>query len=204
MSTEETFNFWMPLQAIKKSSSSKQEPSDKRWVQGIASTEAKDLQGEIVKQDGIDTSYLLTSGYFNFDHRPGAEFKIGEPTECKITDRGLWVKGFLYTGKKVADDVWEHITSLTKSGASRKMGFSIEGKVTKRSGSVIEKCWLQDIAITPAPVNTTTWAEVAKSLSKQKWSQGMSFDETVDFIQKVENLEKEDAATIAHLIFESL
>src|SRR5262245_35743684 len=124
--TEETFRFWMPCQRLAKSEGAAGD--GKRWLQGIASTDRKDLQGEVIKQNGIDTSYFLNYGYFNYDHKAGAEFKIGEPTECKVTQKGLWVKGFLYNDKRVADDVWEHITAVQKSGGSRRMGFSIEGK----------------------------------------------------------------------------
>jgi hypothetical protein len=58
---------------------------------------------------------------------------------------------------------------LAASGSDRKVGFSIQGKVLRRNGTKIEKCWIQDIAITTQPVNTATWAEIAKSLSTQKW-----------------------------------
>lgn len=206
----EKFSFWMPLD-IKKGAAG----DDKRYIQGIASTDHKDLQGESVKQTGIDTEYFLNNGFFNYDHRPGAENKVGEPTECKVTPQGLWVKGFVYQGKKQADYVWEHITSLTKSGSRRKMGFSIEGRVIKRNGSTIEKCWLQDIAITPSPVNTSTWAEIAKSLNKYQWataqtamnnvvSKGLSFEETVAFIKKTEGLDERSATTFATLIFQHI
>jgi hypothetical protein len=161
-SKEEKFNCWVPAQLIK----GRDSQGDEKWViQGIASTATKDLQGEIVDQTGIDVTYFLNKGYFNYDHKPGAEYKVGEPTECRITKDGLFVKGWLYKDKKAAQDLWEHFNALNKSGSKRKMGFSIEGRVERRNGNVIEKCWIQDIAITPAPVNHTTWAEVVKSLS---------------------------------------
>lgn len=206
---DESFSFWLPLQEIKKSGTAKKD--EKRWIQGIASTESTDLQGEIVKQHGIDFSYFIKSGFFNLDHKPGVENKVGEPTECKVTKDGLWVKGFIYEGKKAADDIWEHIHSLNKSGAKRRLGFSIEGKVTKRSGNVIEKCHIMDIAITPAPVNATTWAELAKSLSAQKWDfnksisyNELTFEETVQYVKTNEGVDQDDAETIAALIFENL
>jgi hypothetical protein len=168
-STEEDFTFWMPAQAISKSSSGKAKHS--REIQGIASTAASDLQAESVIQSGIDFSYFLKHGFFNNDHKEGFKNKVGEPLECKVTKNGLWVKGFLYEGKSVSDDIWEMMTSLEKtSGAKRKIGFSIQGKVKRRSGRVIDECWIQDIAITPCPVNTHTWAEIVKSLSADKWA----------------------------------
>jgi hypothetical protein len=205
---EESFKFWMALEPLKKGQTTA--PEDKRWVQGIASTDHKDLHGEHVNQEGIDTSYFINNGYFNYDHKSGAENKVGEPTECKVTPQGLWVKGFIYKEKKMADFVWEHINSLSKSGARRRMGFSIEGRVLKESGAIIERCWIQDIAITPAPVNSSTWAEIAKSLNARQWatqnvvSKGLSFSQAVEFIKEQEGLDEHDATTLATLIFQSI
>ena len=166
--TEDTFEFWVPAQKIDVSKGGKKDDG-RRWIRGVASTNSRDLQNEIVDQKGIDLSYFLKHGYFNDDHKDGTEYKVGEPTEAKVTKDGLWVKGFLYKDKKAADDIWEHLNSLESSSARRKLGFSIQGKVKRRDGNTIKECWIQDIAITPAPVNTTTWAEIAKSLSAQTW-----------------------------------
>lgn len=169
----DTFEFWMPAQAISKSTKkeSKEDPHGRRWIQGIASTSSRDLQGEVVEQNGIDFSYFLKYGYFNWDHKPGEDNRVGEPTEATITKNGLWVKGYLYPKgvKKTADDIWEHMHATAAAGGRRKMGFSIQGKVQRREGTTIKKCWIQEIAVTSCPVNTTTWAEIAKSLSAQTW-----------------------------------
>lgn len=168
---EDTFSFWMPAQAVIVKGGKKDgaDSEGRRWIQGIASTSDRDLQGEIVDQNGIDFSYFLQHGYFNNDHKPGFENKVGEPTEAKITKNGLWVKGFLYNGHKIADSIWELIHAQNKSNSRRRIGFSIQGKVKRRDGSKIKECWIQDIAVTPCPVNTSTWAEIAKSLSAQTW-----------------------------------
>lgn len=167
---EVNFNCWVPCQAVMAKGGAKgSDKSGKRWVQGIASTGSRDLQGEIVDQSGIDFNYFLKSGYLNNDHKPGFENKVGQPTECRLTKQGLFIKGYLFENNKVADDIWKLMSSLDASGSSRRIGFSIQGKVQKRNGSNIEKCWVQDVAITPAPVNHTTWCEMAKSLSAQKW-----------------------------------
>lgn len=159
----ETFRVFVPAKIIDLSKSGKDD--GKRWVQGIASTASRDLQGEIVEQKGIDFSYFLKHGYFNDDHKSGPEFKVGQPTECKVTKNGLWVKGFLFKSHERADYYWELMQALSASQSDRKVGFSIQGKVKRREGNKISECWIQDIALTPSPVNTTTWAEVAKSLS---------------------------------------
>ncbi len=164
--TEESFNFFLPVSAVQKSEKDK---DGNRWIQGIASTADRDLQGEIVTQKGIDYGYFLKFGYINDDHKDGPEHKVGEPTECRMTGDGLWIKGFLYKGKERADYWWEHITALEGNNSKRKVGFSIQGKIQRRDGNTIVKCWLQDVAITASPVNTSTWAEIVKSLSKEQW-----------------------------------
>lgn len=159
------FHFFMPVESVTKSTSK----DGRRMIQGIASTDARDLQGEIVLPNGIDYAYFLKHGYINDDHKDGPEHKVGEPTDCQVTSKGLWLKGFLYKGKERSDHWWEHINTLENSGSKRRVGFSIQGKVLRRDGQTIVKCWLQDVAITASPVNTNTWAEVVKSLAAQSW-----------------------------------
>ena len=159
------FKFWMPLSKAKASKDGKA-----RIIEGIASTPCLDLQNERVNQSGINFDYFINHGYFNWDHKSGAENKIGEPWEVKVTPKGLYVKGIIYKGKKVADDVWEHIQSLAQNpGSKRKVGFSLQGKTVRRNGNSILKCWLQDIAITTAPINYNTYLDVVKSFSKYEW-----------------------------------
>lgn len=170
----DSFSCFIPAQqVIVKGGENGADKTGKRWIQGIASTDGRDLQGEILEQNGIDLTYFLKHGYFNDDHKAGPEFKVGQPTEAKLTKNGLWVKGFLFknpTGAESrADHYWQLMNELAASGSDRKVGFSIQGKVIRRNGTKIEKCWIQDIAITTQPVNTATWAEIAKSLSTQKW-----------------------------------
>lgn len=158
------FEFWVPL-AISKANGDASKDTTKRWVEGIASTEDRDLQDETVFQRGIDFSYFLEHGYYNNDHKPGFENKVGQPLQAKVTPEGLWTKGFLFQNHKVADAIWELAHALITSNAARRLGFSIQGKVLRRAGKRILKCWVQDIAITAAPINTHTWLDVVKSLS---------------------------------------
>jgi hypothetical protein len=165
MVEENTFDFWVPISKSKATDDGKA-----RIIEGIASTFDLDLQNERVQPKGVDFSYFLKHGYFNWDHKPGAENKVGEPWECKITPDGLYVKGIIYKGKRVSDAVWEHIKALGKnSNSKRKMGFSLQGKTTKRNGNNILRCWVQDIAITTAPINYNTYLDIVKSLGAMNW-----------------------------------
>lgn len=162
------FEFFVPISFIAKSASSDIKDT-RRCIQGIASTDHVDLQDETVVQSGIDTTYFMKYGFINDDHKPGPEHKVGEPIECRSTKAGLWLKAFLYKGQDRAEYWWQFMQALEQSGADRKVGFSIQGKILRRAGNSILKCWLQDVAITASPVNTHSWAEVVKSLSAEKW-----------------------------------
>jgi hypothetical protein len=182
---ENGFQFWVPL-TISKSQAEGPDQDPRRWIEGIASTDDTDLQDEIVKQIGIDFSYFLKYGYYNNDHKPGFENKVGQPTEAKITSKGLWTKGYLFKNHKVADAIWELANSLEASDSRRKLGFSIQGKVLRRAGKTILKCWIQDIAITAAPINTNTWLDVVKSLNSLPvgvWGDG-EYEITPDMANK--------------------
>lgn len=159
------FEFWVPMDLAKSKGSAEADKGTERWIQGIASTSHKDLQDENVVQRGIDFTYFLEHGYYNNDHKPGFENKVGQPTEARVAVEGLWTKGFLFQNHKVADAIWELAHALIASNANRKLGFSIQGKVLRRAGKRILRCWVQDIAITAAPINTHTWLDVVKSLS---------------------------------------
>lgn len=228
---DDTWRCFVPAaQVVKSGGKNGADKTGKRWIQGIASTSSRDLQGEVVDQAGMDLSYFLKHGWFNNDHKDGPDNKIGLPTEAKITKDGLWVKGYLLKDKKVADEFWELMNSLERSGSDRKVGFSIQGKVKRREGKHIKECWIQEIAITTAPVNTTTWAEIVKSMSPQSAKDEMkalsvsgngaelvpesldrekkedieksyTFEETVEFLCKSHGLSREVAEGAAHTIF---
>jgi len=167
---DDDFTFWVPMEIMKAAGTEVNKEKDqdknvKRLIQGIASTVNEDLQKEFVDQSGIDFSYFLKYGYYNNDHKPGFDNKVGQPLECKVTKEGLWTKGFLFKDHKIADSIWELANALEASQSNRKLGFSIQGKVLRRNGKRILACWVQDIAITTAPINTNTWLDVVKSLA---------------------------------------
>ena len=180
----DTFEFWLPLDMSKSLEITKARGRQKiedqsRWIEGIASTDHKDLQNENVVQSGIEFAYFIEYGYYNNDHKPGFENKVGEPTEAKITKDGLWTKGYLWVKDfhPGADSIWELAQALEASGSDRQLGFSIQGKVLTREGTRILKAWVQDIAITPSPVNTATWMELVKDMGKSLWATAKDVDD---------------------------
>jgi hypothetical protein len=145
------------------------EDDDGNWiVEGIASTNGKDEQDEIVEPRGLETSYFLNKGFIKWEHAKTPKVFIGEPLEAKVLKSGqFWIKGKLYKHAPLAQEAIEAAKTLEKSGARRKIGFSIEATVVARdpkNPKRVTKAILRNVAMTFNPVNTDTWAELAKSL----------------------------------------
>lgn len=150
-----------------------------RFVSGFASLELEDQQRETVIQKGIDYQPLLDAGYINWDHgdiRKGTpDYLIGEPTHADIRTYqgvpGFYIEGYLYSDKKTADAVWEHLISTSKSQSKRRMGWSIQGQTLAASSGKILKSVVRDVALTHKPVlreTTVSFQEIAKSLSSRE------------------------------------
>jgi hypothetical protein len=151
------FNFWVPLEKA-----SEDEHGD-RIIEGIASTADVDLQGETVLQNGLDISYLKSRGFINWEHGKTPKDYIGEPIDAHMTSKGLWIRSKLYKNHKMADEAWDLAQALEKNESSRRLGYSIQGKVTKRNGTQIIKAEVHHAALTPQPVNPNSFARIAKS-----------------------------------------
>ena len=157
------------------------EAGRERRIGGFVSTEKLDKQGEIVLASGLDFKPFLAEGCFNNNHSQETGSMLGWPEMAKHVRKGQklpsgkdspktgwYVEGYLLQGYEPADKIWSLAQSLQKS--ARKLGFSIEGKVTERSRRgghpVVAAAIVRDVAITRKPVNTDAELEVlAKSLS---------------------------------------
>lgn len=168
--TKDDFNFWMPLD-IQKSGKG----DDEEWViKGIASTEDKDFEGETLIPNGYNLDYLMKSGFLNWEHgtkeRPSAV--VGEPTKARIQNNSLYVEGILYKGSETAKEIWDLANVLEKSGAKRRLGFSIEGKAVERDPANkkrITKANITGIAITANPINNNTLLDIVKGNYKEAY-----------------------------------
>jgi len=145
---------------------------DSRKIKGIMSTSSLDRQGEEVIAKGLDFNPFLQHGHFNDNHSQSTAAVVGYPERAyyskeiqksgKKTD-GWITEGYVIKGTQRADQIWELAKALAKT-PDRRLGFSIEGKVTRRKNKVIEKALIRNVAITNCPVNTDcTWDTLAKS-----------------------------------------
>lgn len=137
-------------------------------IAGIISTDEVDLQGERVMQDGLDFSYFLKKGTFNYEHKPGAENMLGYPTKINQRKDRTEVEGILLLDKPKARDIYETAQALTKAGGHRTLGFSVEGQVIERDNTdpkIVKKARVINCAITSNPINPDTSLNLLKSVS---------------------------------------
>lgn len=152
---------------LEKAEVSGEDPEITRPIKGWCSTEALDRQEEIVVAKGLDFSEFVQFGYYNDNHKQDTASVLGEPRTAVFKSQKWWTEGNLYRGYAPADRVWELAKAMKKSGARRKLGFSIEGKVLERDGrNRILRAKVRNVAITNCPVNTEcTWEAVTKSFA---------------------------------------
>jgi hypothetical protein len=127
--------------------------SDDRVIEGLASLDIRDHQGEIVHPDRLDLEYLLKKGKINWHHGSDPGDQIGTVTDYKVgkvrnivperyhwrlkpylDNTGLWIRGRLKKGLKKAEDAW---TDISSNPLDHGLGFSVQGKAERRNGHVI-------------------------------------------------------------------
>lgn len=138
-------------------------------IGGVISTEARDLQGEIVLQDGLDFSEFERSGFFNYEHRPGIENLLGYPTRVIRKGDQTIVEGILMLDRPKAREVYDTARAMAKSRGLRSLGFSVEGHVAERDEQdpkIVKKAIVRHCAITSSPINPETSMELRKSFDE--------------------------------------
>lgn len=158
--SKDGFRVWLP--DVEFSKSEKDDDFNSRRIKGTMSTSSKDRQNEKVLAKGLDFNPFLQFGHFNDNHSQSTSAIVGYPEqayyskEIKKSEGSVegWItEGYIVKGTKRADDIWELAKALAKT-PDRRLGFSIEGKVLRRSNNVIEKAMIRNVAITNSPVNT--------------------------------------------------
>jgi hypothetical protein len=160
------FKFELPFEVWQKAG----QPGQERRIGGMISTDGMDRQAEKVLQAGLDFKEFLSNGWFNDNHSRETTGIVGYPIKVERRKNagrdGHYVEGYLLPDYEPATKIWKLANSLQKTG--RRLGFSIEGAVTRRaghSGQIIAEAKVRNVAITNCPVNTDTGLEVlAKSM----------------------------------------
>lgn len=170
MFKDDKFNFWCPIGRIEKATDEAGEPVMR--IGGIASTMDKDADGEYLDPSGFDVEPLKNSGMVNWHHQaknsPSAI--IGEPSKVELRPEGLWIESDLYASSPMACEVYELAKTLEHDSKTRRLGYSIEGKVVKRGSNdknsplynKIVKAVITGVAVTHMPKNPHTFVNIIK------------------------------------------
>lgn len=176
------FQFNVPINLVKG------EETEQGWkIQGVASTEDKDLQGEIVRQHGLDISPIKEGrGWINYNHSNDPEDMVGKLDDASLTNKGMNIEGYLFKKHKRAQGVYQILKSLDDKDR-HAVSLSIEGKIMKRSGKsnkVISSAKVDKVAITFDPINTNTYVELCKALTRKGEGMEKSFEAKESDINK--------------------
>lgn len=196
------FKFWCPIakaQEVIDPTTGEQ----KMRLGGIASTADKDADGEYLDPKGFDIKPLMTSGLVNWHHQAKGQPSaiIGEPSKAEIRPDGLYIETDLYPSSKIAHDVWDLANTLEKDSKTRRLGYSIEGKVLKRKSDdpnspdykKITKAVITGVAITHMPKNPKTFANIIKGEIEDDFDEE---EEKEDTEEENKSLDTEDAAAL--------
>jgi len=163
MTGKHTFSVWTPFEVAKSANGGGSEPATAR-IGGIISSAAKDFQGEEIAQGGVDWSYFLKHGWFNYEHKQGPENVLGHPETVTKGDANgkdvTRVEGVLYLHKPKARQIYDTALAMQKAGGARQLGFSVEGQVEQRLGKKIIKARVLNVALTAHPVNPDARLEI--------------------------------------------
>lgn len=164
---KDKFVFWTPCE-IEKGGEATNEKGDRIMkLKGIASTSQRDSDNEILDPEGFDLSFFKSSGLVNWHHQAKDKplANIGEPEVAKIVPEGLWVECVLWNGSQLANDVYDLAELMEQNSETRRLGFSIEGKVLERNPldeNHITKARITGLAVTHIPKNPATLCEILK------------------------------------------
>lgn len=183
------FEFWCPLGIIEKSTENIDPTATEQQMVlgGIASTIDADTDGEMLDPNGFDIAPLMKTGVVNWHHQAKGQPKtiIGEPIKGEIRPEGLYIETSLYPSSQIARDVYELAQTLSTDSSTRRLGYSIEGKVIKRKSDKpsspdykkISKAIITGVAITHMPKNSKTFANIIKGEIDDEDNSSVEIDE---------------------------
>lgn len=162
-----SFNFFVPIEFEKAGTG--EDRYKNMIIGGVASTNDRDLDEEILEPVGFDLSILKTKGIINWEHgsKSTPSSIIGEPIEAEVKNNKLFLKAKLYEKMSKARDAYDTMLAMRDSGATRKFGFSIEGKPIQKdpyNPKRITKAMITNIALCILPKNTNTFADIIKGI----------------------------------------
>lgn len=157
------------------------EDDNKIKIGGIISSDIKDQQGDVLLQDGMDWSYFLKRGYFNWEHQQGPENILGVPEKVEMVNidgkKATKVEGYLLLNTPKAKEVYTAIKAINDSKLDRQIGFSVEGQILERdklNPKIVKRAKILNVSITAHPVNPDAKLELlARSLMAKEQTESI-------------------------------
>ena len=177
--SESKFNFFIPLGGEEIEKAAKKEKTDEsRYdnmiLEGLASDNSTDLDGEILEPQGFITDVFLKSGLINYEHlgKKDSKFYIGEPIEAKVVGNNFNIKAKLFKKSELARNLWDKLIEIKESGSNRTGGWSIEGKPLAKDPNNpkrITRALITHTAFTFQPTNQNSFADIVKGQQKDDY-----------------------------------
>lgn len=165
-------NLYIPFNSVNIEKSKKNGKNNKNYiVAGYASTFDKDMDAEQIDPNGIDITYLMKTGYIDYEH--DREEIVGIPTSnTHVDDNGLYLEAELFGDNEHVQKMMNLYDKIASINPDRRLGFSIEGQVKERdfdNDDIIREVAITGVAITKTPCNPNArWDVLNKSLSNNK------------------------------------
>lgn len=196
--TPENFKFFLPID-IQKGKNAAGESVYK--IEGKASKERRDSQGETMVLKGMDVSNLKVINW-NHKSKDNPDAYLGEVTNVFFKGDEMYFKGELYPEMPMAAGAINLMKALKKRG--KQLGVSIEGSVVQRGSwdkkdpayKTVTKSKLTALALTPNPVNSDTYAEL---FEKGFYTENLEWEfdqETEDLMKSFESGELEKSFSV--------
>jgi len=169
--------------------------SDDHWfIQGMILTDDEDVVGEKPILKSMDWEYFDKQGFVKYEHDPNGVPSphniIGVPHLRKSLDNGEFLNARLLPRPltdlqkgEIQRDFARETASLIKSirehndkypDNQRTLGWSIEGKYLKKSKSGRYIGRVTNVVISPNPIGTSTYADMAKSHNSEIYKSFMT------------------------------
>jgi len=174
-------------------------------IDGIAATEDRDSQNEILMLDGADIADMTKRGYFNDNHGSGFVNTLGRITGAKkifkeadaTDDRQkaywkqvkrpfLYVKGYLFDEEDHpnAKAVAAIMREFHKMGTPLDVQMSVEGKVKDRDRldpTILKESAIRNVALTLVPANSNTGSQIIDQVKKTVFTKCNEFGASQEF-----------------------
>jgi hypothetical protein len=206
------FNFFVPLDTTEIEKAAKG-PIENRYdnmvLQGLASDNTEDLDGETLEPSGYIVDHFLKNGKVNFEHlaKKSPKFWIGQPIAAQVKGDKFFVKAKLWKNSEIARDAWDKIIEMKENGTDRVVGWSIEGKSIAKdpmNPKHITKALITNLALTFSPTNTNSFADIVKGTQKEDFveTEYETQDEEVPYLFEFEDKGKKMRVGKDYKVFE--